>query len=243
MPPLILLFGLPATLDVVAVAAGWPALEWLTKPLLAPALALFLWRRTGTRDAPVLAGLALATAGDVALLLPGDAAFACGLLFFLGAQLCWIAAFLRAGALRYLRSRRPLCVVHAVVWAAAVAVLAPALGPALGAAVAVYALALLTMALTARVLGRGATWGGAVFVASDLLVGLGAAGHDFAGRAALVMVTYTVALALLATAVADRAGPTAPGPRPGPEHTPGLTPSSTPDSRPGVPQVPREALD
>ncbi|MFF7329602.1 lysoplasmalogenase family protein [Streptomyces sp. NPDC008150] len=198
--PLLVAFVLLAVLDVVAVTAGWPALEWLTKPLLAPVLAVHLWRRTGTRHRPVLAGLVLATAGDVALLLPGDAAFACGLAFFLGAQLCWTAAFLAAGALRYLRTRRPLCAVHLVVWAAAVAALVPALGPALGVAAAVYALALLTMALTARVRGSGAAWGGVVFVASDLLVGLGAADHDFLGRGALVMVTYTAALALLVTA-------------------------------------------
>ncbi|NEA50749.1 lysoplasmalogenase family protein, partial [Streptomyces sp. SID10815] len=83
----------------------------------------------------------------------------------------------------------------------AVAALAPALGPVLGVAVAGYALALIGMALTARVLGARAAWGGLVFVVSDLLVGLGAAGTGFAGRDVLVMVTYALALALLVTAV------------------------------------------
>ncbi|MFI2641728.1 lysoplasmalogenase family protein [Streptomyces sp. NPDC018610] len=207
MPPLIAVFAAPAALDIAGVTAGWPVLEWLTKPLLAPVLAVHLWRRTGTAHVPVLAGLALAAAGDVALLLPGPAAFAAGLAFFLGAQLCWTAAFSRAGAWPYLRGRRVLCAVHLAVWAAAVAAMAPALGPVTGVAVACYGLALLTMALSARVLGTGAAWGGAVFVVSDLLVGLGAAGLDFTGRDVTVMVTYTAALALLVTAFAEGAGP------------------------------------
>ncbi|MGZ0204727.1 lysoplasmalogenase family protein [Streptomyces sp. RM1] len=202
--PLLLLFAALAAADIAGVAAGRPALEWVAKPLLAPVLALHLWRRTGTRHTPVLAGLVLAAAGDVALLLPGTAAFATGLAFFLGAQLCWISAFLRAGALGHLRPRRLVRAAHLVVWAGAVAALAPALGPARGCAVAVYALALLTMALTARVLGPRALWGGLVFVASDSLVGLGAAGLDFPGRAVLVMLTYTSALTLLATAFTPR---------------------------------------
>ncbi|MGW5283076.1 lysoplasmalogenase family protein [Streptomyces collinus] len=202
MPPLILAFAALAALDIAGVAAGPPALEWAAKPLLAPVLAVHLWRMTGTRHAPVLAGLGLATAEDVALMLPGRAAFAAGLGFFLGAQLCWTAAFVRAGAPGHLRPRRLLCAVHGAGWAAAVAVLAPALGPALGIAVAGYALALVTMALTARVPGPRAAWGGLVFLGSDLLVGLGAAGIGFPGQGVLVMVTYTLALALITMAVA-----------------------------------------
>ncbi|MFJ4584707.1 lysoplasmalogenase family protein [Streptomyces echinatus] len=211
MPPLILAFAALAACDVAGVAAGWPLLEWVTKPLLAPVLAVHLWRRTGRRHGAVLAGLGFATAGDVALMLPGRMAFLSGLVFFLSAQLCWTTAFLRAGAAGYLRSRRALCAVHFAVWVAAVAALAPALGPVLGIAVGVYASALLTMALTARVLGRGAAWGGSVFLGSDLLVGLGAAGVEFTGREVLVMVTYTAALALLVTAFTER--PTASGSR------------------------------
>jgi uncharacterized membrane protein YhhN len=200
VPLLIAVFAALAAADIAGVAAGLPPLEWVAKPLLAPVLAVHLWRRTGTRHVPVLAGLGCAAAGDVALMLPGQAAFGVGIAFFLGAQLCWTAAFLRAGALRYLRPRRLLCAVHLAVWAAAIAALAPALGPVLGTAVAVYAAALVTMALTARVLGHRAAWGGVVFLGSDLLVGLGAAGTDFPGRAVLVMASYTVALALIATA-------------------------------------------
>ncbi|MBA0051270.1 lysoplasmalogenase [Streptomyces sp. AJS327] len=200
MPVPLVVFAVLAAADLTAVMADWPVLEWCAKPLLAPVLALHLWRTTGRRHPHVLAGLGFATAGDVALLLPGAVAFVVGLLFFLGAQLCWITAFVRAGAVGHLRARRPLCAAYLLAWVVACAALAPALGPALGTAVTGYALALLTMALTAHVLGTAAAWGGLVFVVSDLLIGLGVAGLGFPGRGALVMLTYCAALALLTLA-------------------------------------------
>ncbi|MGW3403878.1 lysoplasmalogenase family protein [Streptomyces zhihengii] len=202
VPPLLGVFALLATVNVVAVGAGALPLEWATKPLLAPVLAAYLWRTTGTRHARVLAGLGFATAGDVTLLVPGTVAFAVGIGFFLGAQLCWTSAFVRAGAVAHLRAHRPLCALWLGVWAAANAVLAPLLGPPMAVAIGVYSLALVVMALTAHALGRRAAWGGAVFVVSDALIGAGAAGADFPGRPVLVMATYTAALALLTTAFA-----------------------------------------
>ncbi|WP_330258776.1 lysoplasmalogenase [Streptomyces murinus] len=207
-PPLIVVFAVLCVVELIGVATGRHAVEWVAKPLLAPLLAAHLWRLTGTRHAYVLTGLLLAAAGDIALLIPGTPAFGIGLALFLGAQLCWITAFLRAGALDHLRTRRTVCAAHLAVWAAAVAALAPTLGPALGSAVAVYALALLTMALTARVLGPKALWGGLIFVASDSLIGLGAAGLDFPGRSTLCMTTYIAALALLVTAFTTHPRPT-----------------------------------
>lgn len=204
-------FALLAVANVTAVAVGSLPLEWATKPLLAPALAVYLWRATGTRHALVLAGLGFATAGDVTLLVPGAAAFAVGIGFFLGAQICWTSAFVRAGAVAHLRARRPLCAVWLGVWAAATAVLAPLLGPPMGVAIGVYGLALVVMALTAHAKGRRAAWGGAVFVLSDALIGAGAAGAEFPGRPVLVMATYTAALFLLVTAFAPPHGARAPG--------------------------------
>ncbi|MET9650913.1 lysoplasmalogenase [Streptomyces sp. NPDC006460] len=208
-PPLLAVFGLLAVVEITAVALRWPALQWATKPLLAPVLALHLWRRTGDRHTRVLAGLGFATAGDVALLVPGPAAFGIGIAFFLGAQLCWISAFVGQGAVPYLRARRPLCLAYAAVWAGAVAALVPSLDAVLAGAIAVYSMALVAMALTAHVMGPRAALGGGVFVLSDLLIGLGAAGLDFTGRPVLVMTTYAVALVLLTAAFADDRGPAA----------------------------------
>ncbi|WP_258177212.1 lysoplasmalogenase [Streptomyces solincola] len=173
---------------------------------------MHLWRTTGRSHPALLAALGFAAAGDTALLLPGPVAFAVGLGLFLGAQLCLITAFVRAGALALLRRRPALCAGYAAVWAAANAALATALAPAMAAALACYSLALVAMAATAHAKGPRAAWGGALFTVSDLLIGLGAAGADFTGRSLLVMPTYTAALLLLTLAFTAPDSRRAPGP-------------------------------
>lgn len=214
VPALLVGFGLLICLNLVGVAAGWTALQWATKPLLGPVLALYLWRTTGSRHVPVLAGLCFATAGDVALLVSGSVAFFVGIGFFLGAQLCWTVAFVRAGAVAYLRERRALCAVYLAVWAAANAALAPSFDPALAVAIAFYSLTLVVMALTAHVRGGRAALGGGVFVFSDLLIGLDVAGWDFTGRSVLVMSSYALALFLITTTFSGTTAPSGEG-RPG----------------------------
>ncbi|MET7638200.1 lysoplasmalogenase [Streptomyces sp. NPDC005438] len=201
MPPLIPVFALLALVDLTGMVLEAPVLEWLSKPLLAPVLAWYLWRTTGRRHPLVLVGLGFATAGDVTLQL-GDAWFLPGVLCFLGTQVCWTLAFARAGAVGYLRRHRALCACYLAVWTSAVVVLAPALDPALAVALAFYSLALVVMACTANVLGARAAWGGATFVLSDMLIGLDVAGLNFPGRSPLVMATYALALALVVTAFA-----------------------------------------
>lgn len=199
MQPLLVAYAGLVLLNLLGVGLHQEPLEWLTKPLLAPVLALHLWRLTHRGHPLALAALAFATAGDVALLLPGAGAFAAGTACFLGTQVCYVAAFVRRGAAASLRARPLVCMGCLAVWAAANAVLLPHLG-SLAWAVAPYSAALVTMAATASVMGTRAAWGGAVFVSSDLLVGLGAAGAEFPGRPVLVMATYAVAQFLLVDA-------------------------------------------
>ena len=199
MPPLLMAYAGLVLLNLLGVTLHQELLEWSTKPLLAPVLAMYLWRLTHRGHPLVLAALAFATAGDVALLLPGAGAFVVGTACFLATQLCYIAAFVRQGAAAYLRARPLLVMGCLAVWAAANAVLLPQLGP-LAWAVAPYSGALLTMAASACVMGPRAAWGGAVFVSSDLLVGLGASRLEFTGRPVLVMATYAAAQFLLTDA-------------------------------------------
>lgn len=226
MPPILLAYAVLAALNLAGVALHQELLEWCTKPLLAPLLAAYLWRCTRRDHPAVLAGLALATAGDVALLLPGAGAFVAGIACFLGTQLCYITAFVQQGAVAHLRARPLLCAACLAVWAAANAALLPHLGP-LAWAVAPYSLALVTMAATAQVRGPGAAWGGAVFVASDLLIGLGAAGAEFPGRPVLVMATYALAQFLLVDAF-TRTRPPRRKHHPAPEHAEGVPPGDRP---------------
>jgi uncharacterized membrane protein YhhN len=85
------LFAAVAAVEVVAVAADWTAVQWVAKPLLGPLLIAYMIKH-GRRDVVTLA-LVFATAGDIALLVPGQAAFLTGMGFFLGAQICFVTAF------------------------------------------------------------------------------------------------------------------------------------------------------
>jgi uncharacterized membrane protein YhhN len=182
------LFLVSVAAELVAVAADWPAVQWVAKPLLAPLLIWYLRRRD-----LVVAGLGFAFAGDVALLVPGEAAFLIGMGFFLGAQICFIVAFLRRG-----RPRPWAFAGFGVLWATANALLWGPLG-ALRVPVLGYSLALCTMAAAAAGVSRWVAAGGVLFLISDLLIGLGVSGLRLPAHDVLVMATYSAALFLIAT--------------------------------------------
>ncbi|WP_319460308.1 lysoplasmalogenase family protein [Micromonospora sp. RTP1Z1] len=189
-------FGVVAAVELVGVAFDLTAVQWLAKPLLAPLLLAYLWSVRRRVD-PVAVGLVFATAGDVALLVPGRTAFLVGMGCFLGTQLCFLTAFLRRR-----RPPVPAVVAYLALWAVANALLWGALGP-LRLPVLGYSLALSLMAAAAAGVSRRAAIGGALFLGSDLLIGLGAAGVTLPGQGLLVMATYIAALLLLTTAWAS----------------------------------------
>jgi len=84
---LLALYGIVAVLNIVAAAIGSHALDWATKPLLMPLLALWLWRADRTAKG-IIAGLLFSTAGDIALLNDGQGWFITGMVLFLGAHIC-----------------------------------------------------------------------------------------------------------------------------------------------------------
>ncbi|GAB3840193.1 hypothetical protein GCM10029963_08370 [Micromonospora andamanensis] len=200
-------FAVVAAVELVAVATDVPAAQWLAKPLLAPLLLAWLWR-VHAADRPIAVGLVLATAGDVALLVPSDTAFLVGMGCFLGTQVAFSTAF--AGH----RRPRPAAVAgYLTLWAVANALLWPRLGdlrlPVLG-----YSLALSLMAATATAVGRRVAAGGALFLFSDLLIGLGAGGTRLPEHDVLVMATYSAALFMISTGWAGRASDRGRGRRP-----------------------------
>jgi uncharacterized membrane protein YhhN len=146
-------------------------------------------------------GLVFATAGDIALLVPGTAPFLLGMACFLGTQVCFLLAFLRRAPLS-----RPFAAGYALLWAALNALLWPSLGT-LRVPILVYSLALTAMAATAVAVSRTVAVGAALFLLSDLLIGLGAADLDFPGRDLIVMTTYIAALLLITTGAAHRNTP------------------------------------
>ncbi|MEH1168807.1 lysoplasmalogenase [Micromonospora sp. CPCC 205539] len=208
------------TANLLANATGNDVVFALTKPLLMPLLAAYLWRATTERgahpDRLMLAALACATAGDVALLITGTGWFLAGMACFLGTHLCYLAAFTRHGAATALR-RPPLVAVplgYAVLTVLALTWMWAGLTDAgLAIPVAGYALALAAMASTAATQGARVGLGAALFLGSDLLIAAGVAGVlQMPGAAVLVMATYTAGQALIVTGWAARtpAPPAAP---------------------------------
>ncbi|MBM0233672.1 lysoplasmalogenase [Micromonospora sp. STR1_7] len=206
--------------NLLANATGGGVAEVLTKPLLMPLLAAYLWRATVERgarpDRLVLAGLAFATGGDMALLGHGTGWFVAGMACFLGTHLCYLAAFTRGGAATALR-RPPLVAVplgYAALTVVALTWMWPGLSEAgLAAPVAGYALALAAMATTAVPQGWRVGLGAALFLGSDLLIAAGVAGvAQPPGAPVLVMATYAAGQALIVVGRAARAeaGPGAP---------------------------------
>ncbi|BCY13039.1 lysoplasmalogenase [Actinoplanes sp. L3-i22] len=137
------------------------------------------------------AGLVFAFLGDIALLIPGQATFLAGMGFFLGAQLCFLTAFLRAATPKIWAFA-----TYGLVWILVNALLWNHLG-ALRGPILIYSLALSAMAAAAVGVSRRTAAGGALFLVSDLLIGIGAAGIHLPAAGVLVMTTYAAALALI----------------------------------------------
>lgn len=168
----------------------WPGLERVLKGLLMPALLLWVLAAAGRGAAPrwLVAGLVFATVGDIAI----DITFVAGMLGFLVMQLCYIAGFVHAGAVRRIRVRWWPVLAYAVIWLAANLALGPQLGE-LRVPVAVYSLAICAMAALATGLNARVGIGAALFVVSDALIAAGEAGVDLPLRSVLVMPTYLAA--------------------------------------------------
>jgi uncharacterized membrane protein YhhN len=191
-------FAIAIAVDLAAISLDLGALRWASKPALALLLLAHLIVSTppGMRPARLFGlGLLLACAADIALLVEGEPAFLVGMGLFGLMQITYFAVFVRLGALP-LRRRffAPAC--YLAVWLVANIVLWPRLGD-LAVPVAVYSLLLVAMAAAAAGLNRTAALGGALFVVSDLVLGLGVAGVDFPLQSQAVMATYAAAQLLL----------------------------------------------
>ncbi|MGI9823354.1 lysoplasmalogenase [Agromyces sp. Marseille-Q5079] len=173
-----------------------------SKALLMPLLALgvVLAARSAGARSPwlLLLAIALSWAGDVALSFPGM--FVVGLGAFLLAHVAYITVFLRMPGGR---RRPPLWTLVYVAWFAGFLVL---LGPHTGVLfvpVAVYGLVLGLMAAFAASRGPLMAVGGALFVTSDSVLGLGRflPGYEFALHDLTVMSTYLAAQLLISLGV------------------------------------------
>lgn len=214
-------------LVVLSTGPGWAVTT--TKALLMPALALGVVLalrvvrgqlarpdggvrpRLGATPWLLLAGIACSWGGDVALAFPGDGWFVVGLGSFLAAHLAYLAMFIgmrRDGidGARMPRRHRLVPVWALVVYPLWYLGFLALLGPHTGALlvpVAAYGLALGAMAALAAGHGPLLATGGALFVVSDSVLGLGRflPGYDFPLHDAAVMVSYLAAQGLIALGV------------------------------------------
>ncbi|MEU4191109.1 lysoplasmalogenase [Kribbella sp. NPDC026611] len=181
-----------AQLITIALDISW--LQLVSVALLMPTLAV--WARLTGGPVAVLVALVASWVGDVLLqldhLLPGMAAFGV-------AHVCYVVLFVRRA------QRRSLVVLAAygVIWAVALVLLWSGLGDD-RIPVAVYALLVTATAVTSGWNGWRPGLGGALFLVSDALIGVGLAGHDFTARGYLVMATYCLAQYLLVRNVRPR---------------------------------------
>jgi uncharacterized membrane protein YhhN len=188
-----------AAVNLVGAATGSRVLELLSKPLLVPLLVIWvLLVRRGTAPRALVVGLGLAWLGDLALMVDGTAAFLAGLGFFLGMQVAYSAGFVGLGAAAVLRRRWWLPVGALVLWAGLNLALGPSLGE-LRIPLAVYSAALVTMATLACAGSAVVGAGGLLFLVSDLMIGMDAAGIEIPARGLLVMATYIAAQLLITT--------------------------------------------
>ncbi len=208
------IYAIAAILNVIASGVHSDALDHATKPFLMPLLALLVVMTTNNRW--IIGGLLFATAGDIALMGSGTPLFLAGMGLFLGTHICYITAFRKSGAFARLKARPAAGIAYAIVLVIALALLWKPLG-GLAAPIAVYAIALATMAGAASTFGWWIGIGGALFLSSDMLIAIGIAEPDLPGRGVAVMITYVVGQALIATGWA------------------GLAPAAlSADARPGV---------
>ncbi|WP_460302914.1 lysoplasmalogenase [Actinocorallia aurea] len=175
------------------MGAEWGVAGFVTKALLMPVLAWWLWRRGGARL--VVWGLLLSAGGDIALEF--DGLFIVGMGFFAAAHVCYVVFFGRSFAADG-RRRWLIAGAYAVVWAVLVGVLWPGLGD-LQVPVAVYSLLLTSTAVVSAVHGVRTGVGGALFLVSDSLIAFGIADRELPMHGVLVMLTYIAAQYLLAS--------------------------------------------
>ena len=187
-------------------------LDTVTKCFLAPLLAVWAWRLGG--PTLLVAGLVFCFFGD--LFMDLDGTFLLGMSAFALAHLSFITLFVQRGAFDALRAsvggRQPWRAALVVGYLlAAIAVIAWAWGgfddPVVRAAVPVYALLLVGTASTAMALDVRAGVGAALFVVSDMLIALGAAGRMDPAETwhrLAVMTLYLLGIFLIAAGVLNR---------------------------------------
>ena len=123
-------FAVIAVAHLVSLETGPSWLEWVTKALLIPTLALWAW----TRRAPglIIVGLLFSAGGDITLQAAdgGQTLFLVGMGLFAAAHVCYVTYFVRNKALATLRRKWWIPAAYTVIWLVLIVVLWPEIGRA-----------------------------------------------------------------------------------------------------------------
>lgn len=214
--PLLLLYLALSALHLLAEQQAWELVILGTKPLLMPILALWLWQQTKSVPSLVrtflLLGLLFSCGGDTLLMFvehgpQQEHFFLLGLGSFLLAQLCYSIALFRFPKLREgLVANHPwLGLLFMGYWYWIIKTLLPGIPGAMLIPVAVYALAIVAMAvlalnLSGRIASRvfgGFFFGVALFVLSDSLIAFNKFSEPVPYARFLIMFTYLAAQLLI----------------------------------------------
>jgi len=201
--PWLAAFGVAVVVHLALVLADTQPWDSITKGLIAPLLAAWVVEQRGPR---VLAlALAFCFLGDLFLELDGF--FIAGMAAFAAAHVCFVTFFVRRGALDALRRRVwiPLALLVAAI--GLLAWIWGGLDAGLRVPVLVYAVLLSTTAATALAVDLRAGLGALLFLFSDGLIAARIAERfpeDSAVGGFVVMLTYTLALFFLATAIVHK---------------------------------------
>ncbi|MFN4079538.1 MAG: lysoplasmalogenase [Saprospiraceae bacterium] len=204
----LLLFVVAAGVCLSGEWANYAPAVWFSKPLLMPALLLWIWSQVPERSGPfraLLWSLTFATAGDVLLMFAGRGAkggagwFEAGIGAFLLAQCAYIAAFrqMAAGRIAVWRRSPWLTILLTVYVFALMCLILPAAAAALRGPVLVYGFSLYGAALMALNL-RGANGaetifaGMTLFVISDSLIAINRFVQPLPAAGVWIMATYIV---------------------------------------------------
>ena len=202
----IILFALVLLIDLVAVYLNNESLQFISKPLLMPLLAIYLLLQTSSATSGLKAWIFLALffswAGDIFLLFEerGSNFFLLGLSAFLVAQVFYIVFFHNIRMREYIRGNALLLLLVIVYYSILINVLSPYLGN-MKLPVRIYGVVLSFMVMLAMhtMLGKNkkaALWltmGAILFVVSDSLLAFNKFFSPFNYAGVVIMLTYGLA--------------------------------------------------
>jgi len=202
----ITLFLLVLLVNLIAVYSNSESLQFITKPLLMPLLAIYLLLRTNTINSNLKGWIFLALffswAGDIFLLFEerGSNFFLFGLSAFLVAQVFYIVFFHNIRMREYIRGNALLLLLVIVYYSILINVLSPYLGN-MKLPVRIYGVVLSFMVMLAMhtMLGKNkkaALWmtmGAILFVVSDSLLAFNKFFSPFNNAGVVTMLTYGLA--------------------------------------------------